>query len=79
MTSVAVPAVAGCSKPRRDLRGRWRWLFDHRAHLLAAIAVTAIVAGGLLHLWAAELTVEVARTAIAEGHLGVDEERAFDR
>jgi hypothetical protein len=43
------------------------------------MAVTAIVAGGLLHRWAAELKVEVARTAIAEGHLGVDEERALDR
>jgi heavy metal translocating P-type ATPase len=64
-------------------------LVDHRAQLLAGVALVAIVAGGLLHLlgadaagdqvWraavallAAELTVEVARTVIADRHLGVD-------
>jgi heavy metal translocating P-type ATPase len=44
--------------------GRWRreperrqldfgWLLEHRAQILASIAVTAIVAGGLLHLFGA--------------------------
>jgi cation transport ATPase len=30
--------------------GRWRWVIEHRARLLAAVAVTALVVGGLLHL-----------------------------
>jgi len=29
---------------------RWRWVIEHRARLLAAVAVTALVVGGLLHL-----------------------------
>jgi heavy metal translocating P-type ATPase len=46
VTSTAVPVPAARSEPRR----RRRWLADHRAQLLATIAVVAIAAGGLLHL-----------------------------
>ena len=53
MTSAQAPAI-----PQRDkLRGTQHprpgplaWLLEHRAQLLAALAVTALVAGGVLHL-----------------------------
>ncbi len=52
--STRAPALAGLrdAPPRHRLtfRERFVWLVDHRAQLLAAIAVTAIAAGGLLHL-----------------------------
>jgi heavy metal translocating P-type ATPase len=50
VTTTAAPARAGSSKARRGPRDRWRWLLGHRAQLLALVAVTAIAAGGLLHL-----------------------------
>ena len=50
MTSAAAPVVAGRSRPSRGLRGGGRWLVGHRAQVLAAVALVAIVAGGLLHL-----------------------------
>lgn len=36
---------------RRRGRGQLAWLVDHRAQILAVIAVTAIVVGGLLHVF----------------------------
>ena len=53
MTSAQAPAI-----PHRDKLGRTQhprpgplaWLLEHRAQLLAALAVTALVAGGVLHL-----------------------------
>ncbi|HYM46272.1 MAG TPA: heavy metal translocating P-type ATPase [Solirubrobacteraceae bacterium] len=44
----------------------WRWLVEHRARLLAAIALAALVAGGSLHLaGAAEGGDDVWRAAVA--------------
>lgn len=61
------------------------WLVEHRARILAAIALTAIALGGLLYLggagdaggdvWRAAialLAAEVARTMIVDHHMGVD-------
>ena len=64
------------------------WLVDHRAQILASIAVSAIVVGGALHarvgsggdavwgaavaLLATELAVEVGRSIVVEHSLGVD-------
>jgi heavy metal translocating P-type ATPase len=50
VTSAAAPVVTGRPRPRRGLRGGGRWLVEHRAQVLAAVALVAIVAGGLLHL-----------------------------
>jgi heavy metal translocating P-type ATPase len=49
-SDVAAGAIAGRASARRAPHGRLRWLIDHRAQLLAAVAVVAIAAGGLLHL-----------------------------
>jgi heavy metal translocating P-type ATPase len=65
-----------------------QWLIAHRSRILAAFALLALVAGGLLELsgvgggrdvWAvavsilsAELTIEVAHTVLVEHHMGVD-------
>jgi heavy metal translocating P-type ATPase len=58
--------MSGRSQPRHDLRGHWRWLLDHRAQLLAAVALTAIAAGGLLHLAGSEAAgQQVWRAAVA--------------
>jgi cation transport ATPase len=66
VTSAAVPAMAGLSRRRRDLHGGRRWLVDHRAQVLAAVALVAIVAGGLLHLLgAAAAGDQVWRAAVA--------------
>jgi heavy metal translocating P-type ATPase len=62
VTSTAVPARAARSRPRRQ----WRWLADHRAPLLATIAVVAIAAGGVLHLLGADAAGhQVWRAAVA--------------
>ncbi|HME03454.1 MAG TPA: heavy metal translocating P-type ATPase [Solirubrobacteraceae bacterium] len=38
------------ARPSGEGASRWRWVIEHRARLLAAVAVTALVVGGLLHL-----------------------------
>jgi heavy metal translocating P-type ATPase len=52
--STHAPALARSRKPpprgRPPLREEFTWLLEHRAQLLASIAVIAIAAGGLLHL-----------------------------
>jgi heavy metal translocating P-type ATPase len=66
VTSTAVPATARHPERRRDPAGRRRWVLDHRAQLLAGVAVTAIAAGGLLHLLGAdEAGHQVWRAAVA--------------
>jgi heavy metal translocating P-type ATPase len=53
MTSAQAPAVAHTEKLRKPERPRAdpvTWLLEHRAQLLAALALTALVAGGVLHL-----------------------------
>jgi heavy metal translocating P-type ATPase len=50
VSSAAAPAIAGRQHGRGDARARGRWLVEHRAQLMAAVAVVAIAAGGLLHL-----------------------------
>lgn len=52
MNSAHAPAVARPAQPRKGGGDghRTRWLLEHRAQPLAVIAVTAIAAGGLLHL-----------------------------
>ena len=66
MTSAAAPVFAGRSRLRRGLRGGGRWLVDHRAQVLAAVALVAIVAGGLLHLLGADAAGDrVWRAAVA--------------
>ena len=45
---------------------RWRWVIEHRARLLAAVALSALVVGGLLHLaGAAAAGDDVWRAAVA--------------
>jgi heavy metal translocating P-type ATPase len=62
VTSTALAAPAARSQPRRRLR----WLVDHRAQLLATIAVVAIAAGGLLHVLGEEAAGhQVWRAAVA--------------
>src|SRR6516165_5633454 len=66
-------------------RGRWRGLIEHRAEILASLALLALVAGGVAYLagqsaagdaiWRAAvavLAVEVVRTIAVEHHMGVD-------
>jgi heavy metal translocating P-type ATPase len=68
MTSAVAHATAGRSAPgvTRDRRRAARWLIEHRAQLLAAVAVTAIAAGGILHLAGAEAAGhQVWRAAVA--------------
>jgi heavy metal translocating P-type ATPase len=66
VTSTVVPAAPARPQSRRDPRGRLRWVLDHRAQLMAAVAVTAIVAGGLLHLLGADQAGhQVWRAAVA--------------
>ena len=70
MNSAHAPAI---SRPGRvgggDGRRRAddaRWLLDHRARILASIAVAAIAAGGIMHLVGAGPTGHtVWRTAVA--------------
>ncbi|MGN6373320.1 MAG: heavy metal translocating P-type ATPase [Solirubrobacteraceae bacterium] len=79
--------VSPAQHPRPD--SRWRALVQRRALALAALAVGALLAGGLAHLagsgglgddiWrvavvllSLELAVEVVRTILLEGHMGVD-------
>ena len=54
MRSAHAPAIARPGVPPRRRDHRWfaaaRWLLEHRAQVLASIAVTAIAAGGILHL-----------------------------
>ena len=53
MTTAQASTVARPSDPPRDKQRRagheFAWLIDHRAQILASIAVTAIAVGGLLH------------------------------
>ncbi len=66
MTSAAAPVVVGRARRRRGLRGVGRWLVDHRAQLLASVALFSIVAGGLLHLLGADAAGDqVWRAAVA--------------
>jgi heavy metal translocating P-type ATPase len=66
VTSAVAPATAGRLEPRRHPHGRGRWLLDHRAQLLATVAVVAIAIGGLLHLaGAGDAGHQVWRAAVA--------------
>jgi cation transport ATPase len=70
MNSVHAPAIPRTGKlPRRGHRQRGHrvaWLLEHRAQILASIVVTAIAAGGLLHLFGAGATGQnVWRAAVA--------------
>src|ERR1039458_3127623 len=47
-STIARPGDPPRGKPRRDGH-ELAWLIDHRAQILASIAVTAILVGGLLH------------------------------
>ena len=50
-SSEAAPgAITGRPRSRPEPHPRLRWLIEHRAQLLAGVAVVAIAAGGLLHL-----------------------------
>jgi heavy metal translocating P-type ATPase len=50
-SSEAAPgAITGRPRSRPEPHPRLRWLIEHRAQLLAGVAVIAIAAGGLLHL-----------------------------
>jgi heavy metal translocating P-type ATPase len=53
MTTAPAPTIARPGDPPRDQPRRdgheLAWLIDHRAQILASIAVAAIVVGGLLH------------------------------
>jgi heavy metal translocating P-type ATPase len=50
-SSEAAPgAITGRPRSRPEPHRRLRWLIEHRAQLLAGVAVIAIAAGGLLHL-----------------------------
>jgi hypothetical protein len=54
MSSAHVPAIPGARKlPKESHQPRAHklaWLLEHRAEILAAVAVCAIAAGGLLYL-----------------------------
>jgi heavy metal translocating P-type ATPase len=52
MTSAVAPGVGGrlTAGPRAEARAGVRWVIDHRAPLLAAVAAVAIAIGALLHL-----------------------------
>jgi heavy metal translocating P-type ATPase len=66
VTSGVAPALAGRPQRRGGLRTGGRWLLDHRAQLLAAVAVVAIAAGGLLHVAGEEAAGhQVWRAAVA--------------
>ena len=49
MNATAAPAAPVTGRPA-DVRRAWHWLVEHRAPLLALLALLAIVAGGILHL-----------------------------
>lgn len=60
------PGDPVASGSERGPGSRRRWLIEHRAQILAAVALTAIVAGGILHLLgAADAGQQVWRAAVA--------------
>ena len=48
--AAAIPHRDKLHKPEHPRAGPLAWLLEHRAQLLAALAVAALVAGGVLHL-----------------------------
>ncbi len=66
MSTTAAPTIAGRPGSRREQRDRLLWLVEHRAQLLALVALVAIVAGGLLHLAGEDAAAhQVWRAAVA--------------
>ncbi|HET9102546.1 MAG TPA: heavy metal translocating P-type ATPase [Solirubrobacteraceae bacterium] len=71
MSTAPAPTIARPGDPRRDASRRDRrplaWLIDHRAQVLATVAVTAILVGGLLHAFGSA----VAGDAVWAGAVGL--------
>ncbi len=76
--TAAAPGAGGASRPRSDLRRAWHALVEHRAQLLALIALLAIVTGGILHfagegaagdsVWGATVALLAAELAYEVAH-----------
>ncbi len=77
--------MGAASEPTRGARALPRWLLAHRAELLAAIALLALAAGGLLHLagagtageslWRAAVVLLAAELAAEVAHTVLIERR----
>jgi heavy metal translocating P-type ATPase len=87
MVSAKAPAIARTTQaPPRDDRGRTRplgWLLEHRAQILALVAVAALAVGGLFHavgegaagqaVWRAAVALLAAELAVEVGRTVVVE------